>query len=77
MSFVCLQYLNIASAACTAIGTIVLYRGSFAYETMPHLMSIEMANEMSKRNKTRQNFQRAGVSLILIGLGLQILVQFL
>ena len=77
MPFGCIQYLNIASAACTAMGTIVLYRGSFAFETMPHYGSLNSAKEMSDRNQKRLLLQRIGVLLILAGLVLQSIVQFL
>jgi len=77
MHFGCVQYINIASAACTAIGTIVLYRGSFAYETMARYMNEKLIEETYKRNRKRLILQRSGVVLILAGLGLQTIAQFL
>jgi len=60
------KILGLVSAASGALGTLLLFFGSFAYEQPAYYMSKNMIDAMVKRNKRRQLFQRAGLGLIMI-----------
>ena len=71
------QILNIFSSLCGVTGTIVLFKGSFAYETMPHYMGTQSASEMSARNARRNRLQKLGMFLLVASFILTIISQFL
>jgi hypothetical protein len=70
-----LKALNILSAICSAVGTIALFNGSYAYESMPYMddADFSITKSIGKRNRSRQTIQRLGLVLILLGLALQVL----
>ena len=60
------KIIGILSAVSGAVGTGLLYKGSFAYEQLMPYSNAEMVAEMTKRNKSRNRFQRAGLALIMV-----------
>jgi hypothetical protein len=60
------KIVGLISALSGAVGTWLLYKGSFAYEQMAYYSNHAMAEEVGKRNKTRHSLQRAGLILIMI-----------
>ena len=56
----------LASAVCGAIGTGLLYRGSFALEAPAAFADDAFIADMVARNKKRQRLQRAGLSLLML-----------
>ncbi len=61
------KMLNIAAACAGASGTVLLYRGSFAYDQLTPLVSDDVLNQLRKANKDRQLRQKLGLGLILLG----------
>ncbi|MFI5420387.1 MAG: hypothetical protein ACHQ1H_05420 [Nitrososphaerales archaeon] len=68
--------LNVASALFGAAGTILLFKGSFTFETPTTWMSDEIEKQMAERNERRQLLQRLGLSGLLISFILAGLSQF-
>jgi len=60
------KMLGLVSAACGAVGTLLLFFGSFAYEQTPYYSNQTMLDAMVKRNKRRRMLQRAGLGLIML-----------
>jgi hypothetical protein len=60
------KIVGLISALSGAAGTWLLYKGSFAYEQLMPYVNNAMIDEISKRNKKRHAFQRAGLILIMI-----------
>jgi hypothetical protein len=62
-----LKALNILSAILGAIGTALLFKGSFAYEQMSYMDTEDFAitKGIARRNRWRRNFQNTGLALIL------------
>jgi hypothetical protein len=63
--------LSLLSALAGIAGTIVLFNGSFAYETMMHWSSRDMASQMAQRNRRRKRLQQVGLGLLLVSFVLQ------
>jgi hypothetical protein len=61
------RLINLAAAVLGAIGAIILFKGSFAYEgfALYYGRDRELLEEQSKRNRRRQIMQRIGLVLIL------------
>jgi hypothetical protein len=60
------KILGLVSAASGAIGTLLLFFGSFAYEQPPYYTKPAMIAALIKRNKRRQLLQRTGLGLIML-----------
>jgi hypothetical protein len=60
------KILGLVSAASGAVGTLLLFFGSFAYEQPPYYTKPAMIAALIKRNKRRQLLQRAGLGLIML-----------
>ena len=63
--------LNLASAAAGAIGTMLLFSGSFAYEQLGGYANQALVDKVRARNKRRQTSQRIGLCLLLLSFLLQ------
>jgi hypothetical protein len=74
---IAIKILNVSSSFFGLIGTYILFKGSFAFETMPHYMSTQLATEMSVRNAKRNRHQKCGVFFLVLSFILLILAQFL
>lgn len=62
--------LGIASAVAGALGTALLYRGSFAYESFTPYTNPNLVEEMKRRNVKRRRFQQAGLLLLMVSFAL-------
>jgi hypothetical protein len=62
-----LRWINLAAAVLGAVGAIVLFNGSFAYESFaPYYgRDRELLEAQSKSNRIRRRKQRIGIGLIL------------
>jgi hypothetical protein len=60
------KILGLVSAASGAIGTLLLFFGSFAYEQPGYYMNKNLLDDMVKRNKRRRLLQRTGLGLIML-----------
>jgi hypothetical protein len=60
------KILGLVSAASGALGTLLLFFGSFSYEQPAYYMSKNSIDAMVKRNKKRQSLQRASLGLIML-----------
>jgi hypothetical protein len=63
--------LSAASAILGAAGTILIFRGSFTYESPGGWMTPPLIGEMTQRNRRRQVLQRAGLTLLTLSFVLQ------
>jgi hypothetical protein len=70
------RWINLVSAALGAIGAIVLFNGSFAYESFQPYHSAATIKAQTARNLIRQLKQRIGIGLILASFVLQGAAQF-
>ena len=72
------RWINLVAAALGAIGAIVLFYGSFAYEGFPQYYSRDgkAVKAQTDRNLSRQLKQRVGLGLILASFVLQGVAQF-
>jgi hypothetical protein len=70
------QILNFVSAVSGMIGTLILFKGSFAFESFPFYGDNEMIDAMAKRNRRRSLMQRIGLLFILVSFMLQGISQF-
>jgi hypothetical protein len=74
------RWINLVSAALGAIGAIVLFNGSFAYESFSPMHSrsqrTDTVKAQTERNRRRQSMQRIGLGLILASFVLQGVAQF-
>lgn len=69
-----IKSLALASAVLGAVGTTLLFWGSFAFEAPPAYMDEEMIGAMTRRNKARRSKQRFGLSLLLVSFVIQAIV---
>jgi hypothetical protein len=60
------KIVGLLSAALGAIGTLLLFFGSFAYEQPSVWMNAELVADMTKRNKRRRLLQQSGLSLLML-----------
>ena len=60
------KVVGLLSAGAGAAGTLLLFFGSFAYEVPPAYFNQEMVDGLRKRNKRRQQLQRAGLALLML-----------
>lgn len=67
--------LNILSASAGMLGSFLLYRGTFGFESVTVWMSEEMAHETRTRNLARHRTQRAGVAFLFVAFPLQVVAQ--
>jgi hypothetical protein len=56
---------GLLSALSGAVGTAFLYRGSFAFESLPHYMNDALVDESKRRNARRGRMQQIGLSLLM------------
>jgi hypothetical protein len=75
------RLINLAAAVLGAIGAIVLFNGSFAYESFSpwHSRSqrADTVKAQTERNAARMCWQRVGLALILASFVVQSVAQFL
>jgi hypothetical protein len=73
------RWINLVAAVLGAIGAIVLFKGSFAYEGFSQIYSRdgEAVKAQTARNRRRQIMQRIGIGLILASFVVQGAAQFL
>ena len=57
--------LNVAASFCGMIGTILLFVGSFAYESLSPYSNMDIVEQMRQRNRKRRIQQRLGVVLLV------------
>jgi hypothetical protein len=63
------RWINLVAVALGALGALVLYKGSFAFES---LMAYDIDDKaLGARNRRRQTLQRAGLSLLFASFALQ------
>jgi len=60
------KIVGLFSAALGAVGTLLLFFGSFAYEQPSVYFNQEMVDALRKRNKRRQRLQRAGLGFLML-----------
>jgi hypothetical protein len=70
------KFLNLASAIAGAVGTLLMYRGTFGLQSVFTWTSQAMAEETAGRNRQRLRFQRCGLALLTTSLLLQIVALF-
>jgi hypothetical protein len=74
------RLINLAAAVLGAIGAIVLFNGSFVYESFSPMHSrrqrADTVKAQTERNRRRQIMQRIGLGLILASFVLQGAAQF-
>ena len=68
--------INLTAAVAGCAGTILLYKGSFAYVQLGGWADDNLVAETRKRNRKLQFFQRLGLGLILLGFALGGVAQF-
>ncbi len=57
---------QLAAAVCGAVGTFLLYKGSFAFESPAYWGSPQLTANMDARNKRRRLLQRTGLLLLML-----------
>ncbi len=60
------QIVGLLSAASGAVGTLLLFFGSFAYEQPPYWMNDESIKAIAKRNKRRRLLQQSGLGFLML-----------
>jgi uncharacterized BrkB/YihY/UPF0761 family membrane protein len=65
------KLLGLASACLGALGTALLYRGSFSNESFGAWMDPQLIAEQTQRNLSRQQLQRLGLALLTLSFILQ------
>jgi hypothetical protein len=72
------RWINLVAAALGALGAIVLFNGSFAYESFSplHSRTLKTVEAQTDRNLSRQLKQRIGIGLILASFVVQGAAQF-
>jgi hypothetical protein len=70
------RWINLVAAVLGAIGAIVLFDGSFAYESRTVWTDEQSVARRNKRNRHRQIMQRIGIWLILASFVVQGAAQF-
>ena len=60
----------LVSALSGAVGTGLLFKGSFAYESPAFWADDAMLNDMRDRNRHRQLLQRTGLGLLMFSFAL-------
>lgn len=68
--------LNLLSATFGLIGTLLLYKGSYALEQFSEYMSEEQVQQRAAQNDKRIRIQRAGLALLTCSFALQFAAQF-
>lgn len=68
--------LVILSAISGLAGTLLLFKGSFAFEQFPYYTNPEMIKQVSARNRRRAAFQRTGLSLLACSFILELISAF-
>jgi hypothetical protein len=58
--------IALASAVAGAIGTLLIYRGSFAFESPGFIVDDELMKKINARNRRRHILQRLGLGLLMI-----------
>lgn len=71
------KIVNLAAAASGALGTALLFKGSFAYEAPAAWANQKFIDDMKARNSRRAVFQKSGLSLIMLSFLLAGASQFL
>jgi hypothetical protein len=65
-SFTVGKVINLLAAASGAFGTLILFRGSFAYEAPAVWADDKFIEAMKARNHRRSVLQRVGLSFLMI-----------
>jgi hypothetical protein len=60
------QIVGLLSALSGAVGTLLLFFGSFAYEQPPYYTNSELIGAMVKRNKRRRLRQQFGLGFLML-----------
>jgi hypothetical protein len=60
------KIVGLLSAISGAVGTLLLFFGSFAYEQPSYYANQKLIDDMVKRNKRRQLLQRTGLGLLML-----------
>jgi hypothetical protein len=60
------KVIGLLSAAAGAVGTLLLFFGSFAYEQPPAYFTKEMADGLRERNRRRQRLRRVGLGFLML-----------
>lgn len=68
--------VNIASSVIGAIGTVLMYRGTFGLVAAGAYMNTALLAETKKANDRRQLLQRSGLLLLTVSFFLQGVAQF-
>ena len=68
--------LNLGGAIAGAVGTILMYRGTFGLQTVSTWTSQAMADETARSNRQRLRLQRCGLILLTASFALQIAALF-
>ncbi|SFK78906.1 hypothetical protein [Methylocapsa palsarum] len=66
------KVFNLVAAVLGMLGALILYKGSFAYESPGAYMDNAMVDAMRSRNTRRLFAQRLGLGLISASFALQI-----
>lgn len=69
--------INLIAALFGVLGTILLFKGSFAFESIGSYANPVIIAQMNSRNRRRDLLQRLGLFSLLIGFSLQAVSQFL
>jgi hypothetical protein len=65
------RWINLAAVVLGALGALVLYKGSFAFESFGQWHDAASIKAQSARNLRRQTMQRVGLGLICASFVLQ------
>jgi hypothetical protein len=66
VSFTVGKGIQLAAAACGAVGTFLLYRGSFTFESPGFWVDEALLQEINARNRCRQRLQRVGLAFLML-----------
>jgi hypothetical protein len=61
-----IKIIGIAAAIAGAVGTALLYKGTFGFEMLSGYSNNEIVTQMAKRNQRRLLFQRAGLTFLML-----------
>lgn len=65
------KWLNLAGALAGALGTILMYRGTFGLAAGSFWTDEAMLQEINRANKVRLRLQRSGLALLTASFALQ------
>lgn len=70
------RMISLVSAVFGILGTLLLFKGSFAFESPSVYMSSQMVDEMNARNIRRLLLQRLGLMGLVVSFLLAAIAQF-